>query len=618
MCGFLGIIALKGTVEDVIPDFERALQSIFHRGPDDSGVYLSREKKLILGHRRLCIMDTSKLSAQPFLDETQNYVLLFNGAIFNFIELRQILQKEGYTFKTTGDTEVVLRAYQHWGATCFNRFNGFFAIAIYDVKKGELILARDRYGEKPLLLYKNSHYLAFSSELRVFRSLHFPLTMDKKSINLYFKYTYIPEPFSIYKEVTKVKPGTYLIIRHDEIVQRTYYSLPSSKNEYATWDEAHAKIRELIEDSVRIRLHAEVPVAVFLSGGIDSTLVTYYAFKANPDLKAFTIGFPDYPYINETEIASETAHKFGLKHEIINVSSDMLHSNAQEVLDGLDEPYADSSAIAAYSLFRTLKGDYRVVLTGDGGDELFAGYRKHIAWYRAMHFPPTFKPFFQLISRLRLPANRYSYLADFFRKIKKFSELLQHNKNEYYDFLASFHHPDELQDLLAIPDNLQLSFQSYDIYLLHDFLKKDFQFLLPSDMLRKIDAMSMYNSIESRSPLLDYRLVDYVFSLPDEWKVDRRNGKKLLRKVFDDVLPEHVLKSRKRGFEIPVDLLLTSMLKMDSKIFDPTFVQKQSIFKVSGVEKLKNYIHQKKIKEHAFLIWAYVVFQNWFLKYDGE
>ncbi|MCX7696470.1 MAG: asparagine synthase (glutamine-hydrolyzing) [Bacteroidales bacterium] len=619
MCGILGIVALKGNLDDVILDFKDGLQSLYHRGPDGSGWYISPNGRIILGHRRLCIMDTSELSAQPFFDESKNYVLVFNGAIFNFNELRLILQKEGYIFRTTGDTEVVLRSYQHWGPYCFNLFNGFFAIAIYDVKKDELVLARDRYGEKPLVLYRNSHYIAFSSEIRAFKALNFPLSIDKKSVGLYFKYTYIPEPHSIYKEITKVVPGTYLFIHNGNVQQHRYYTFSSQSKEHLTQQESRIVIRNLFEDSVKLRLHAKVPVAVFLSGGIDSTLVSYFASKIVPDIQAFTISFPEYPYLNEAEIASETAKVYHLKHEIVPIAKDLLHNNAMELLDGLDEPFADSSAIAAYTLFRAVKGRYKVVLTGDGGDELFAGYRKHVAWYKAMRFPFYLYPLFFAVSSMPLPANRYNPFADWFRKIKKFSELIRCKTSEYYDFLASFHQHDVLKDLIIHSecyDLLQL--QSLDIHTLNDFLLRDFQFVLPSDMLRKVDAVSMFNSVEARSPLLDYRLVDYVFSLPEEWKLDGRNGKKLLREFFSDLLPDHVRKQRKRGFEIPLDLLLSSMLKVDSKIFDVTFVQKQGIFKQKGVERLKNMVRQGKIKEQAYLIWAYVVFQNWYLKYGED
>jgi len=614
MCGIAGLISKSSARLDETL-FRKALQQLIHRGPDDGGIYLAPNNSVLLGHRRLAIMDTSSLSAQPFCEA--EYVLLFNGAIFNFKELRDELARLGHEFRTKGDTEVVLKSYIQWGESCFAKFNGFFAIAIYNEKKDELVLARDRYGEKPLLMYENSSYIAFASEMRVFLSLNFPLTLSQQVIPMYFAYTFIPEPYTIFEEVKKIEPGAYYIIRKKDKKQQFYYKLEPAKEEKMNdKEQAIDTLKNLLEDSVKRRLYADVPISVFLSSGIDSTVVTYIAAKVKPDIEAYTIGFSDTPYYDESELASKTAQQLGIKHTVVDVTDKMMEENVREVLYGLDEPYADSSAIAAYTLFKAVKSHYRVVLTGDGGDEIFGGYRKHRAWARVRHIPRWQLQFLKFFFHLPLPEHRSSGFADLVRKTKKFVQLAEVENKFKYDFLARFNSIESIRELLLFYE-LQPFIQE-KILDENDFLKKDFQFVLVSDMLHKIDSMSMLNSVEARAPLLDYRLVDYVFSLPGTWKFDHRAGKKLLREAFQHELPAHVLHGRKRGFEVPLWKWLPQLIKKNSVLFDDGFIKRQGIFNLEQVSVLQKIFESEKVKKHQFLLFSYLVFQSWYLNYYGE
>ena len=384
MCGITGIFAfnLVGKFNKIhVTDATLALQ---HRGPDFQDIYL--DEWVALGHRRLSIIDTSEAGNQPMWDESNRYGIVFNGEIFNFKALRVELESKGVRFRSQSDTEVLLQLYIREKEGCLNRLNGFFAFCIYDKVEESLFVARDRMGIKPLLYVYDEDKFIFASEMKSILRYGIERELNYEALFTYFQLNYIPAPVTIYKKVHKLLPGHYIRVQRQQMEIREYYRLGEAHlPEKLTYEKAMSRLVELLESSVQQRLVADVPLGSFLSGGVDSSVVTALARRHKPDLHTFSIGYRDEKFFDETRYAREVANHLQTEHTVFSLSNYDLYAHLHGILNGLDEPFADSSAIAVYILSKETRRHATVALSGDGADELFGGYVKHAALVRSFH-----------------------------------------------------------------------------------------------------------------------------------------------------------------------------------------------------------------------------------------
>jgi asparagine synthase (glutamine-hydrolysing) len=623
MCGITGIQIFSSDLREQLEFARAATRKLQQRGPDDEGIFI--HENTALGHRRLSVIDTSKAGAQPFTDPSGRYTIVLNGEFFNYREHRINLEAKGIRFRSESDTEVLLHLWIQEKEQCFSKINGFFAFVIYDNKEKSLFVARDRYGVKPLLYAMSAEKFVFASEMKALLEYCLPKELDTVSLSMYLHLNYIPAPHSIFKGIKKLEPGHYMQIRNGACTVKKYYEIQSAEQIPAPdYTQAKAKVRSLLTDAVEKRMVADVPLGAFLSGGVDSSIVTAIAAQQNPLLKTFSIGFPDEPYFDETRYAELIAKKFKTDHTVFALKNEELFGNLHEVLDYLDEPFADSSALLVYILSERTRKEVTVALTGDGADELFSGYNKHAAEYRmrnkgvAEAAAYAGKALWEV-----LPKSRNSGFSNRIRQLRKFSEAMTMSDADRYWSWAGFTNKNEVRSLLLVPGNNQL-FQERKSLLLKNLspgfnsvLKTDFSLVLQNDMLVKTDLMSMANGLELRSPFLDYRLVDFVFSLPEEYKINRASRKRILKDAFADLLPADILNRKKQGFEVPLLNWFRTDLKtlIFEELLSDSFVRDQRIFDVAEINKLKEKMMSANPGDAVARIWALVVFQYWWKKY---
>lgn len=387
MCGITGIFAfnLVGKFNKI--HVTNATMALRKRGPDFQDIYLSED--VCLGHRRLSIIDTRAVANQPMWDETGRYAIVFNGEIFNYKQLRADLINAGVAFTTESDTEVLLRLFIHRGADCLHLLNGFFAFCIYDRLEETMFLARDRFGIKPLLYVFDEDKFLFASEMKSMLQYGIERNLDYSSLYTYLQLNYIPSPDTIFRNVKKLAPGHSLLIARKKITMAKWYTIPyeqARQTENAlTYPQAISKFRKLLNDAVHRRLVADVPLGSFLSGGVDSSVIAALAAKHKPDLHTFSIGYQDEKFFDETRYARLVAKHIRTEHTVFSLTNADLYSHVHNILDYIDEPFADSSAIAVYILSKETRKHATVALSGDGADEMLGGYNKHAAFYRMMH-----------------------------------------------------------------------------------------------------------------------------------------------------------------------------------------------------------------------------------------
>lgn len=565
MCGIAGIYSNSTINLDYGFIGKKICDSLVYRGPDFQKHEFINDS-LLLCHTRLSILDPN--ANQPMWDDSHRYVLILNGEIFNYKEIRNRLNSLGYNFITSSDTEVVLYSLIHFGTDALKMFNGFFSLAFYDAYENKLLLARDRFGDKPLYYFYNQGQLFFASEIKALRAMNISCDFDFSAIALYLFLTYIPSPFCAFDNIKKLHPASYLIYDGDKISINKYYNLPKEKLNEEEINSNVNNIRSLLEDSVRMRLNADVPVGTFLSGGIDSSIISFLAHKYNPDIRAYTISFPDLPYYNESQLASRFAEDHNISHKIIPIKEKNLINSINNVIDYIDEPYADSSAIALYTLANAVKPFAKVVLSGDGADELLGGYNKYKAWARLNE-----KTFInQLLSFTGKTFNSYNsnnFFINKLRQLNKFANAYHLQGFDRYFYLTAINDVFYINKILN-PDIIESHEFKEKINLLQDkfiedrnILATDFSTVLEGDMLRKTDLMGMANSVEIRSPFLDYELVDTVFRIPNKYKFDKNKNKILIRNIFNDILPDYILNKPKHGFEVPIKKWMDDFLFND-------------------------------------------------------
>ncbi len=625
MCGITGVFAFNLVGKFSKINVAAATASLAHRGPDFHDVYV--DEWVCLGHRRLSIIDTREIAHQPMWDETGRWCIIFNGELFNFKDLRGDLIQRGFSFRTESDTEVLLKLFIREGDGCLNKLNGLFAFCIYDKQEQSMFIARDRYGVKPLYYLHDDDKFLFGSELQAIAAYGIKKDLDYDSLYTYLQLNYIPAPYTIFSQVRKLMPGHFLRLKDRQLTLHSYYTIPYEPENLSpvSYDDAQARFRTLLEESVQRRLVADVPLGSFLSGGIDSSVIAGLAKRHKPDLHTFSIGFKDEKFFDETRYAQLVASHFGTEHTVFNLTNAEMVSHLHNILDSIDEPFADSSAIAVYMLSRETRKHATVALSGDGADELLGGYNKHAAFYRALHpelaehLVTAMKPLWWL-----LPKARHAPFSNTARQLDRFARGAVMNAHDRYWFWASLATRREVERLIR-PEHAHNQFnERREVWLsslprkekLNDIFLTDMRLVLPNDMLTKVDRMSMAHGLEVRNPFLDVNVVDYLFTLPDSYKIDARLRKKLLQDSFRDMLPTDLYNRPKKGFEVPLLKWMRKDLKgmIKDDLLSKKFIEDQGIFNYNEIRKLKNRLFAISPGDVHARVWGLVVFQWWWKK----
>jgi asparagine synthase (glutamine-hydrolysing) len=631
MCGITGIFAFNLVGKFHLVNIAAATKVLEKRGPDNQAIY--NDEFVGLGHRRLSIIDTSAVAHQPMWDETKRYGIIFNGEIFNFLELKKELQQRGVTsFFSDSDTEVLLKLFILDKEKCLNKLNGFFAFCVYDKQEQSFFVARDRYGVKPLLYQFDEDKFLFGSEMKSILAYGLEKDLDYTSLHTYLQLNYIPGPRTIFKSVKKLLPGHFLVVKSRNVEISRFYSIPTNNQQPArgNYQEAKEKFKELLEGAVQRRLISDVPLGTFLSGGIDSSVVTGLAAKYKPNLHTFSIGFRGEKFFDETHYARLVAKHFNTDHTVFSLTNDDLYEHVNFILDYIDEPFADSSAINVYILSKETRKHATVALSGDGADELLAGYNKHAAIYRAIH--PDWKV--SLVAGMlplwrSFPQSRNNFISNKARQLRRFAEGMRLSSQERYWHWAGFASNEKAYQLFSENSRDNFNRHEFDRFKndllrsipdkesINDILLTDMNLVLPNDMLAKVDLMSMANGLEVRSPFLDYELVNISFSLPDDYKINSTIRKRIVQDAFRDFLPTELYNRPKKGFEVPLLKWLRKEMKslIEDNLLSEKFILEQNIFDYPGIAKLKKQLFSSNPGDVQARIWGLIVFQWWWKKY---
>ncbi len=620
MCGITGFSG-KGTKDDL----SNMVSSIRHRGPDAKGQFLN--DKVALGHARLSILDLSLSGAQPMFNQDKEVGIVFNGEIYNFLELKTELEGLGYVFKSTSDTEAIIYLYKEFGEECFKKMNGMFAIAIYDFKKNKLILARDRMGKKPLYWSLFGDTLIFGSELKALM-VHplFTKEIDLESINKYLQYDYIPSPHTIFKGVSKLEPANYLIFEKGKIKKQEFWRMDFIESDIS-FNDAITELDRRIDKSTASRLMSDVPLGIFLSGGLDSSTVAYYAQKNSKEkIKTFSIGFKEASF-DESKYARQVADHLGTDHyEKILSAKDSLDL-IPNIADIIDEPLADASIIPTYLLSKFTREKVTVSLGGDGGDELFAGYPTFQAGQLVDLYEKIPGGLRRRIEKIinKMPASDKNFSLGF--KLKKFIDGLSGDRNHLHQrWLGSFgraeradlfkkdvwdklRNKNEFEDLERYIGEVQADDERNKVLYLY------MRTYMMDQVLVKVDRASMANSLEVRAPFLDINVVEFANSLPYSYKYRNFKTKYILKKLMEDKLPKNIVYRSKKGFGIP----LGKWLKEDLREFCNTVLSKNNndkigLFNFEYIDKLKNE-HFSGQKDNRKLLWNLLALFLWHEKW---
>ncbi|MBL7952747.1 MAG: asparagine synthase (glutamine-hydrolyzing) [Flavobacteriales bacterium] len=563
MCGIAGSFQIDPSRPATGDRMNAALQCIAHRGPDDEGIY--QNGSAILGHRRLSIIDTSSNGHQPFADDGGRYTIVFNGEVFNFQALRADLEAKGHTFRSTSDTEVVLRLFTLKGPAFLHDLNGFFALAIHDAESDTLFLARDRFGVKPLVWSEMDGRFLFASELRALIALGAGREQDTLSAQQYFAYYYIPAPYTVFNGSQKLLPGHCIHVDRSGVKVERWYDVVAASRNVPTSSDPKRTLFELMDDAVRLRLIADVPVGAFLSGGVDSSIVSALAARHHKHLHTFSIGFADDPFFDESRYAEEVARHIKSEHSTFKLSREEMADTYGRLLAATDEPFADSSALPSYMLCERTRKQVTVAVSGDGADEVFGGYTKHQAELR-WRTPGAQEQAVRLLAPLwrALPRSRNGKWENRFRQYDRFARLANTPEDRRFQELAAFTPHEEADAMVANPADASAMAQRDNAFTdafqrmqgMNSALLADVLSTLPNDMLHKVDLTSMAHALEVRTPFLDKRVVEFAFSLPAEAKLIKGSSKHILRETFGHLLPPVVMTRSKKGFEAPLlDLL---------------------------------------------------------------
>jgi asparagine synthase (glutamine-hydrolysing) len=626
MCGITGFVdfwdSSKTRVEDERAQIlENMCRVIRHRGPDDQGVMLNRG--VALGMRRLSIIDLAG-GHQPISNEDGAVTVVFNGEIYNYRELQPDLESRGHRFATSSDTEAIVHSYEEYGPSCVNRLRGMFAFAIWDDREKKLFIARDRVGKKPLYYsVTRTGTLVFGSELKsLLQHPEVGRDIDPQALDAYFSLGYVPDPLSIFQNIEKLPPGHHLTFTNGRLSVERYwdFSYETNGNGHRQSDYLE-ELRALLDEAVKIRLVSDVPLGAFLSGGIDSsTVVALMARHMGQPVKTFSIGFNEDSY-NELKYARLTAEKFGTEHHEFLVTPDIC-----DVVDELawhfDEPFADSSAIPTYVVSKLAREHVTVVLTGDGGDELFAGYTRYATERRRTGFemvPQIIRQGLMNPLSRRLPHATWgrNYLHNvsldpISRYLDNVSVFSQLNKASLYssDFSHQLRNRSQLNSYFR-----ELSGNVRTDARLDSLLYIDSKTYLPGDILTKVDRMSMAVSLEARVPLLDHKLIEFVTRIPAGLKMVGLETKHLFKRAVADLVPAEILNRPKQGFGVPIQQWINEQLRerIHETLKDRRTLQRGYVS--PGYVELLLDEHERGRRDHAMSLWSLLMLELWHRQY---
>lgn len=621
MCGIAGFIDNSSNKKNYKNQIIDMIQSLHLRGPDEKGYFLY--KNLAIAIARLDIIDL-KTGSQPIFNEDKSLVVVFNGEIYNFRELRLELQSKNHKFYTNSDTEVLVHLYEEYKENMCFKLNGMFAFAIYNKNDNSVYIARDRIGIKPLYYYYDKKNFAFASELKAFLKLpFFKKNLDSQALAQYLIMEYIPAPKAIFKNIYKLLPGHYLIIKNNKVVIRQYWDVPKTKIKYNNFNEIKEHFISLVDDSVKRRLISDVPIGVFLSGGIDSSTISHFAYQyLKKNLHTFSISF-DNPSFDETRYINLMRNKLDIHHHDKLFNLNKMLPLIPKVFQYLDEPFADASILPTYMLSQFARKNITVALGGDGGDELFAGYPTYPAHKFALLYSRLPLQMRNFINKQlnRLPVSLKNFSIDF--KIKKFISGINYPPLiRNFIWLGSYNEKELLQIFSPNMHQEIKNFNPFDIIdeniknfseenVLDQILYLDLKLYLQNDILVKVDRASMANSLEVRVPFLDYRIVEFIYTLPLEYKLNFFQTKYILKQSMKKILPRQIIQREKKGFGIPIAHWIKHELKdFTLNLLSKENIIKHDIFNYSFIQNLLNE-HFNGIKDNRKKIWTLIAFQLW-------
>jgi asparagine synthase (glutamine-hydrolysing) len=628
MCGIFGILELKGKIDRGRFNLPNQTEILRHRGPDDYGYFI--DSNIYLGHRRLSIIDLEG-GNQPIFNEDGLKCIVFNGEVFNFLEIRKDLETRGHRFSTNSDTETILHSYEEWGDRCVDRFRGMFAFAIWDSSKKKLFIARDRLGIKPLFYALIGDTLYFASEMKaILQYSFFPREMDMDALGAYFMLSYIPAPMTIFKHIRKLLPGHALEVTNGKVAISQYWDLRFIPDHTKKEDYFIDGFMGLLEEAVKLRLISDVPLGAFLSGGIDSgTIVALMSGLSTEPVRTFNIGFGGNTggFLDERGFAREVAERYGAIHQEFEVTPDVT-GVVTDIVKAFDEPFADSSTIPSYYVSKITRQNVTVALSGLGGDELFGGYERYLGFslanaYRRIPWVIREKVMRPLIEAL--PERRDGQYT--VNHLKRFVRSASLEDARCYTSFISILERERRASLFSEPEMLRESFQRIEDLMLEYFHTEnatdpmdrvfylDMKTWLPEDILACTDRTSMWHSLEVRVPFLDHKLVEFCATIPNGLKVKGREKKYLLKKAVANLLPAEVINHRKQGFDSP----MTKWLQTDLKPFvldvlSNKNLSKHGLFNIETVNTILSE-HFNRVEIHDKLIWSLMIFQIWYELY---
>jgi asparagine synthase (glutamine-hydrolysing) len=644
MCGLVGFQS-ESEFQRLSEDLPAAILCLHNRGPDDSGLFFDQDSGVGLGHRRLAVLDLSAAGRQPMASEDGNVLIVHNGEIYNFREIRRKLEGYGHHFKSATDTEVILKAYIQWGIDCLNHFVGMFAFALWDAHEKRIFFARDRLGIKPLYYHFSSGTFLFSSELKALMKFRcFERNFDDESIPLYLHYQYVPAPRTIFKNTFKLLPGHYGVFERGDLKTRPYWQITESvfgsKRRDACEEDVLEELDRILTRSVSERLVSDVPLGALLSGGIDSSMVLSLMQKVNTSpVRTFSIGFKDQKY-DEAPWASKIAKYLGTNHTELYVTPKEAMDVIPKLPEIYDEPFADPSAIPTFLVSRLARSHVTVALSGDGGDEQFCGYVRY--WIteemltRFKRLPRSFKRLLayssgkipsQFMERSYPVWSRFApqrfQVANFPDKWQKLITMMEANSLlDLYRTTICLWSLNEVSLLTgrALPETIfEKTFQrSQGLPILSRLMRVDQMTYLPDAMLTKVDRASMAVSLEVRVPLLDHRVMEYISSLPVEFKYRNGEGKYIMKKLLARYVPAQLFERPKMGFAVPIDKWFRKELKeLLLDYLSPESLKQEGLFDHNIVgQKIREHLSGRI--NHQYRIWALLMWEMWREKWlDG-
>lgn len=619
MCGICGYLAHRAISNE---DLMTMNNTMYHRGPDDSGIWVSMFENYSIGmaHRRLAVIDLSEMGHQPMLSDDEEVVVVFNGEIYNFMELKKELSRKGYQFRSRSDTEVLLYSYCEWRENLLRKLEGMFAIAIFDKRNERLLLARDRMGEKPLYYFWDGQDFIFSSTLSpIMKYPYFKKKIRTDVLAAYLCNLFIMAPDTVFENVWKLEAGEYLIWEKGDVKVQHYWNAwdkyqEQSENIVNDFGEVKRTLNRLTNESVQRRMVADVPVGIFLSGGIDSSYVAATAQQqSNFPIKTFTIGF-DEKEKDEAPRAKKIAEYLGTEHTELYISNEEILGLVDDIPKYFDEPFADSSQIPTMLVSKLAREKVTVALVGDGGDELFCGYKRY-DWVKISQYLDWLGDIGDKF--LRMPGIS---ALDIKAKLRVRERVFLSNRDDRYKTQYFSMAREEVARKLVLHDSIRAQHPCEERINVKDWQVRrmlvDQQQYLPNEILQKSDKASMRYSLELRCPLLDYHIVEYSYRIPQKYKYHYGTKKYILKQLAYDKIPSKLLDMPKRGFSVPLVKWLRGPLNAKVHMYaDSLILERQDLFNADEVKRLIFLVETCDDRLYPTILWNFCVFQMWYQMY---